>query len=361
MASNVALPADASSAQRSLLSTISETALLISPFFFWGTSMVAMKSVVPHTTPLVLGALRLLPAGLVLVGWAAASGRKQPGTLKAWAWVLAFALVDAAAFQGFLAEGLTKTSAGLGSVIIDSQPLSVAVLAAVLFGERLSGVGVGGLLLGVAGLAMLEVPGDNLADAAQAVLSGAWRPELPGGAAGGLLGNGEFWMLLAAQSMAIGTVMVRYVTRHVDPIMATGWHMIIGGAILAALAASTAGGDASAVAALEAGSSPLASLATQLSHLTLEDAMCMSYVSLMGGAMSYGIFFWYASHGSLTSLSSLTFLTPVFASAAGYLALGEVLSPMQILGCAVTLSAVWCINHRPPQLPQAGGKALKSQ
>jgi drug/metabolite transporter (DMT)-like permease len=41
-----------------------------------------------------------------------------------------------------LAEGLNRTGAGLGSVIIDSQPLTVALLAALLFGERLSGLGV---------------------------------------------------------------------------------------------------------------------------------------------------------------------------------------------------------------------------
>ena len=39
--------------------------------------------------------------------------------------------------QGFLAEGLQRTSAGLGSVIIDSQPLTVALLAALLLGEQL--------------------------------------------------------------------------------------------------------------------------------------------------------------------------------------------------------------------------------
>ena len=38
-----------------------------------------------------------------------------------------------------------------------------------------------------------------------------------------LWGSGEWWMLLAAQSMAIGTVMVRWVSKYSDPVMATGW------------------------------------------------------------------------------------------------------------------------------------------
>lgn len=30
-------------------------------------------------------------------------------------------------------------------------------------------------------------------------------------------------MFLAAQSMALGTVMIRWVTKYSDPVMATGW------------------------------------------------------------------------------------------------------------------------------------------
>ncbi|THF97171.1 hypothetical protein TEA_003301 [Camellia sinensis var. sinensis] len=108
--------------------------------------------------------------------------------------------------QGFLAEGLERTSAGLGSVIIDSQPLTVAVLAALLFGESIGFVGAAGLVLGVIGLLLLEVPAISF-----------------DGSNFSLWGSGEWWMLLAAQSMAVGTVMVRWVTKYSDPIMATGW------------------------------------------------------------------------------------------------------------------------------------------
>ncbi|MCH91877.1 WAT1-related protein [Trifolium medium] len=83
-------------------------------------------------------------------------------------------------------------------VIIDSQPLTVAVLAALLFGESIGAVGAAGLVLGVVGLVLLE---SNFS----------------------LWGSGEWWMLLAAQSMAVGTVMVRWVSKYSDPIMATGW------------------------------------------------------------------------------------------------------------------------------------------
>lgn len=45
-------------------------------------------------------------------------------------------------------------------VIIDSQPLTVAILAAFLFGESIGFVGAAGLVLGVIGLLLLEVSFD---------------------------------------------------------------------------------------------------------------------------------------------------------------------------------------------------------
>ena len=115
--------------------------------------------------------------------------------------------------EGFLAEGLQRTSAGLGSIIIDSQPLTVAILAALFFfGESIGIVEAAGLLLGVVGLLLLELPAIAFDESNFS-----------------LWGSGEWWMLLAAQSMAIGTVMVRWVSKYSDPVMATGWHMVIGG------------------------------------------------------------------------------------------------------------------------------------
>ncbi|XP_057550279.1 WAT1-related protein At3g02690, chloroplastic isoform X3 [Amaranthus tricolor] len=189
-----------------LVENLWEWAVLISPFFFWGTAMVAMKEVLPKVGPFFVASFRLIPAGLLLIGFAGVKGRPLPSGFNAWISIAIFALVDATCFQGFLAEGLLRTSAGLGSVIIDSQPLTVAVLAAFFFGESIGYVGAAGLVLGVIGLLLLELP----------VVA-------TDGTDFSLWGSGEWWMLLSAQSMAIGTVMVRWVSKFSDPVMATGW------------------------------------------------------------------------------------------------------------------------------------------
>ena len=305
-------------------------AALVSPFFLWGTSMVAMKEVLPATSPLFVASVRLVPAGLVLIAWAASQKRPWPKGKDAWLAVSLFALVDGTAFQGCLSEGLQRTSAGLGSVIIDSQPLTVAILASIIYGETLAPAGVAGLGLGVVGLLMLELPGAALdaivagdfAGAAAVVTSGIDN-------GGGLWDSGEWWMLLAAQSMAVGTVMVRWVCKYVDPVMATGWHMAVGGAPLLAYSLATE-----------------PAVYANLDTLGANEVGGLLYTSLLGSALAYGAFFYFASRGSLTKLSSLTFLTPMFAALFGYLLLGETLDRTQLLGAAVTVVGIYLVNTR---------------
>ena len=297
-------------------------AVLIAPFFLWGTAMVAMKGAMPHTTPFFLAGIRLVPAGLVVLLVSLGLGRPQAIGRRGWAWLLLFALVDGTLFQGFLAAGLQRTGAGLGSVMIDSQPLAVAVMARGLFGEHIGALGWIGLVWGIAGISLLGLPDEWIVS----LLHGdtTWLSE--GTALNTLLQGGEWLMLLAALSMATGTILIRYVCRHVDPIVATGWHMVLGGLPLFGLSAL---GEVQPWQAL-----------------TLVDWGAIAYSTLLGSALAYGIFFFLAAQGNLTSLSALTFLTPVFALLFGNLFLGETLTSLQWVGVSFTLVSIYLINQR---------------
>ena len=72
--------------------------------------------------------------------------------------------------------------------------------------------------------------------------------------------------------------------------------------------------------------------------------LALAYTSLLGCAASYGVFFYNASRGNLTALSSLTFLTPMFAAGTGFLLLHERLTGVQLAGAVVTLAAVFLVN-----------------
>jgi drug/metabolite transporter (DMT)-like permease len=301
--------------------------LLVVPFFLWGTAMVAMKGVMPHTTPLFMAGVRLIPAGVLVLIATAISKRQQPQTWQAWAWILLFAIVDGTLFQGFLAAGLVRTTAGLGSVMIDSQPLAVAMLSAWLFKEQIGAIGICGLILGVLGISCIGLPVEWLSQiatggsASQVSVSGLFV----GGASLQEI-RGEWLMLLAALSMAVGTVLIPFITKHVDPVVATGWHMIIGGIPLAI------------------GSFYLES--NQWTAITEFDWVAIAYSTIFGSAIAYGLFFYFAARGNLTSLSSLTFLTPVFALLFGGLFLGESLDLLQWCGVSLTIVSILLINQR---------------
>ncbi len=294
--------------------------ILISPFFLWGTAMVAMKGVMDTTTPLFMAAIRLFPAGCLILLLTVLLKLPQPKTLKAWLGIALFALLDGTMFQGFLAEGLQRTGAGLGSVIIDSQPLAVALLSSWLFGEIIGGWGWLGLIIGIFGISLIGLPQEWLLhafDSQSVAMSWEWQ---------GLLNSGEWLMLMASLSMATGTIIIRYISRQVDPVVATGWHMILGGI------------------PLFIGSSLWES--HQWQAITPSGWLSLSYATIFGSAIAYGVFFYIASQGNLTSFTALTFLTPVFALTFGNFFLAEVLTPLQWLGVGFTLVSIYLINQR---------------
>lgn len=122
----------------------------------------------------------------------------------------------------------------------------------------------------------------------------------------------------------------RWVSKYCDPVMATGWHMVLGSFPLIWICAAR----------------EYDTLVPRLDLLNGVDALCLGYITLLGSAASYGVFFYNASKGNLTALSSLTFLTPVFATISGYLILNETLTPLQILGGIVTMLGVFTISSR---------------
>ena len=291
--------------------------LMVLPFALWGTAMTAMAPLLASGGPWFVAAFRLLPAGVVLMAWAVVSGRRWSLDRRDLAWFFLFTLVDACLFQGLVACGLAQTGAGLGSVLIDSQPLLVALLARVLFAESINPIGWLGLALGLAGIVCLGVPADLL---------GHWWLLLDPPQLLQLLQPGEGWMLLAALAMAVGTVLIRYAARHSDPVAVTAWHMLLGGCPLL-LAAEWQNG-------------------WTLPPWSVADWGRMGFATLLGSALAYGLFFWFANRRDLTTFSSLGFLTPVFALATGGWLLGERLDPLQWVGALMVLVSVVCVSQR---------------
>ena len=292
--------------------------LMILPFALWGTAMAAMAPLVKSGGPEIVAFLRIFPAGLVVLLAAIFLKRKISISKGDLFWFLVFTLVDATLFQIFLAKGLSQTGAGLGSVLIDSQPLMVALLARAIFGDLINPIGWIGLVIGIAGIICLGVPADYL---------NHWLLLGKVVSQNNFLTHGEAWMLAAAMAMALGTVLIRFACKESDPVSVTGWHMVLG-------------------------SFPLLiwhyfdNKWSFWPSWNSFDWGLMFYASLLGSALAYGLFFWFANQVELTSFSTLAFLTPVFALFTGGLWLGERLEFLQWIGVVLIFISVLLVSQR---------------
>jgi drug/metabolite transporter (DMT)-like permease len=297
--------------------------ILIAPFFFLATAMVVMKSIIPDTTPLFLASFRLIPGGILVIILASIFKIPQPKGWKAWSLILLFALIDGAMFQGFLTTGLVNTGAGLGAVLIDAQPLVVALLANWIFGEMIGLWGWLGLIIGLIGICLCGLPTEWITNLLQgngiSFSTSIFTIE-------NFVQSGELLMILAALSMSFGTILIRIIQKHVDPVMATGWHLFLGGIPLIALS--------------------LLWESNQWQNLSLVGWVGMGYATVFGTAVTYGLFFFLAANGNLTSVSALIFLTPVFALLFSNIFLDEQLTNFQWMGVSLTLVSVYLVNQR---------------
>ena len=181
--------------------------------------MAAMTPLVSSAGPEFVASLRLLPAGILVLITTYLFKRDLKIYKCDLKWFFVFTIVDATFFQLFLTYGIEKTGAGLGSVLIDSQPLLVAILARAIFGNLINPIGWLGLLFGLGGIIFLGVP--------QEVLGNLWLMS-DTGMTDVSFNFGELWMLAASLAMALGTILIRFTCTKSDPVAVTGWHMVVG-------------------------------------------------------------------------------------------------------------------------------------
>ena len=194
----------------------------------------------------------------------------------------------------------------------------VAVLARAIFGNLINPIGWLGLLFGLGGIIFLGFPQEFLEK---------WWFMTDSSLTDIQFNIGEAWMLGAALSMAIGTILIKFTCTKSDPVAVTGWHMVIGSFPLL-----------------------IKYLFTDNSHLlpdwSIYEWGLMSFTSIFGGAIAYGLFFYYANNKEITGFSTLAFLTPVFALLSGGVWLNERLTFLQWIGVGFVLISVFFVSQR---------------
>ncbi|KPK03837.1 MAG: ABC transporter permease [Betaproteobacteria bacterium SG8_39] len=256
----------------------------------WGSVYLVTTEFLPPGRPLLAGALRALPVGLLIV---AAYGRLPAG---AW-WGRAFVLgqLHIGVFFALLFFAAYRLPGGIAATIIAMQPLFVALLGWALHGHRPSLVTVGAALSGIAGVGLIVL-----------------RPEAALDAWGVAAAFG------AALCMAAGTV---YASRWPSPVpllLSTGWQLVAGGLLLIVLALSLEGLPSTLSAANVGGFVYLGVVATGL-----------AYLLWFRGIRQLGV-----------SVSFLVLLSPTAALLLGYFLRDERLGVVQLLGVAIVVASV---------------------
>jgi drug/metabolite transporter (DMT)-like permease len=120
----------------------------------WGGSYLLIAVALRSTTPATLTLARFLPAA-VLVALLAHTRGQLRGLRGRWRAVLLLALVQQAAPMLLIAVGEQRIPSGLAGTLVAVTPLWAALLAPALGGPRPSRAGWTGLLVGLAGVALL--------------------------------------------------------------------------------------------------------------------------------------------------------------------------------------------------------------
>ena len=258
----------------------------------WGTTYLVTTELLPAGRPLLAGLLRALPAGIAL----AAITRSRPqGTW--WFKAALLGILNIGGFFALLFLAAFRLPGGVAGTLGAIQPLLAGALAAALLGERMRQTLLFAGILGVTGVGLLVLGAEAKLDAI-----------------------GVFAGLGGAAAMAMGVVLTKRWGRPTSLLAFTSWQLIAGGLFLLPLALMLEGVPQTISTANIAG---------------------FLWLSSVGTAVAYALWFRGIQILPVAQVTLLGLFSPVIAAIAGWVVLGQSLSPTQFAGMAIVLSSIW--------------------
>ncbi|SEQ87570.1 Threonine/homoserine efflux transporter RhtA [Microlunatus flavus] len=286
----------------------------------WAAAFVVIRWVGQSLGPGALAFGRLLVGSVVLTLLVLVRHRRRPPTGRTLALVVAYGLLWFAGYAVVLNWAERHLDAGTASMLVQLAPLIVAVVAGLGLGEGFSGTLALGLVIALAGVALIAV--------------GSHRPGVTD-RIGVVLG------LLAAVLYAAGVLVQKLALPHVDALTATWLGCVVG-----------------AVA-----TSPFAHQAwTQATAASWRDVVAVVFLGVGPTAVAFTTWAYALSRSGAGRLSATTLGVPAVAIALSWLVLGEVPVLLSVVGgvlCVVgVLVTRWSRTApgsiAPPPVPVEG-------
>jgi probable blue pigment (indigoidine) exporter len=264
----------------------------------WGSSYIVITQLLPDGYPLMSAAIRALPAGLLLLLFSP----KLP-TGEWWWKTLVLGALNFSVFWWLLFVAAYRLPGGVAATLGAMQPLIVVFAAFFILNVPIRKVSIFSAILGIFGVALLLLTAEAGFDLI-GIIAGF------GGAA----------------SMALGVVLTRKWQPPVPLLRFTAWQLIAGGLLLLPVAIA---------------------LEPNFPAFTMNSLVGYGYLSIIGGALTYIIWFRGIAKLDPNTISPLGFLSPLMAVLMGWLVLNQSLTYLQILGTAIVLLSIWLATRKP--------------
>ncbi len=280
----------------------------------WGVNVSVVKALTASFETLPLSALRMGVACCALsaiVLWR--RGGVPRLTARQLAVMAGCAFLMVYGNQILFAQGLLRSTATNGALIMALSPLVSALMAALVFGERFTPRRMVGVALGFAGVAavVLSHPGAGLSSA----------------------GIGDLMLALSVVSFAVGGVGVQRLARQIDP-LSISWVIYLIGTLMLVVH-TVLGPSRLGTAQLFPGAWPWALvLFSGIAATAAGNLIWNRAISVIGVARTAVFLYW----------------VPVFGVLFAALLLGEVLTWWHLFGFAAVMTGTW-LGTRPVAAP----------
>lgn len=181
--------------------------LLIAMSLFWGLSWPVMKIALMEIPPWTFRTFSLVSAGAGILVIAGIGGLNLSIPKRQVVPLLLVALFNVTGWHLGSAHGISLLASGQAVMLGFTMPLWAAILSTILLKEKITFKKIMGLSLGLSGLLILITP--HMASVGSAPL-------------------GVFFMLGAAISWGVGTVLVKYFKWSIPILVLTGWQLTFG-------------------------------------------------------------------------------------------------------------------------------------
>jgi drug/metabolite transporter (DMT)-like permease len=273
-------------------------------YLCWGGTFLALRYAVSEVPPLLTITIRCIGGALLFYAWLYWRGTLEPTSRKQW---ITSTVAGAFLFvggHGVLAWSEQRVTSGQAALCMTSIPLWLVLLNSLRERRAPSRLVLGGLVLGVLGVALL-VRGN-----------GDWSGPLLERLA--LLGSGLCW--------AIGSLIARHGSRPNSAAQSTTMQLAAGG--VAVLALSVISGELGRWSPAD---------------LTLRGGMSVTFLVIAGTVIGFGAYTWLLQVTTPAAVGTYAFVNPVVAVSLALIVGDEVFSVRTILAGVLVLGAVLLI------------------